>query len=205
MLSSETHFEIETTATFTDTVTLCITYADAGRDGGDDSIEDTYKLFHYDESQVQWVDITTSLDTVNNVICGKTTSFSPFAVFVDTEVLSPLIEGAMTGGGQSSEVDGFLRYTSPSAKSISLPVDTTDFDIGIVYGDIDAGTFQATLNGVPFAGFDPVTVTTSTVTSWETVSIPLDPGRNVLVLKVKGAKASGRTATDTDRLVFIVK
>jgi hypothetical protein len=131
------------------------------------------------------------LDTVNNQICGLTTSFSPFAVFVDI---------AMTGGGQSNEVDSFLSYFSPSAKSTSLPGNTTDFDIGIVYGDtIDAGTFQATLNGVPFAGFDPVTVT------WETVSIPLDPGRNVLVLKVKGAKASGRTATDTDRLVFIVK
>ena len=201
MLSSETHFEIETTATFTDTVTLCITYADAGRDGGDDSIEDTYKLFHYDESQVQWVDITTSLDTVNNVICGKTTSFSPFAVFVDTEVLTPLIEGAIAGGGQSSEVDSFLRYTSPGAKSTSLPVGTTDFDIGIVYGDtINAGTFQATLNGVPFDSFNPGTGET-----WETVSIPLEPGRNVLVLKVEGAKASGRTATDTDRLVFIVK
>ena len=197
MLSSIMSYDVVSTADFTGSVSFCITYADAGRDGGDDSIEDTYKLFHYEDGQ--WVDITTFLDTVNNQICGLTTSFSPFAVFVDTEVLSPLIEGAMTGGGQSSEVDGFLRYTSPSAKSISLPVDTTDFDIGIVYGDIDAGTFQATLNGVPFAGFDPVTVT------WETVSIPLDPGRNVLVLKVKGAKASGRTATDTDRLVFIVK
>jgi len=111
----------------------------------------------------------------------------------------------MTGGGQSNEVDSFLSYFSPSAKSTSLPGNTTDFDIGIVYGDIDAGTFQATLNGVPFAGFDPVTVTTYTVTSWETVSIPLDPGRNVLVLKVKGTKASGRLATDTDRLVFVVK
>ena len=203
MLSSIMSYDVVSTADFTGSVSFCITYADAGRDGGDDSIEDTYKLFHYEDGQ--WVDITTFLDTVNNQICGLTTSFSPFAVFVDTEVLSPLIEGAMTGGGQSSEVDGFLRYTSPSAKSISLPVDTTDFDIGIVYGDIDAGTFQATLNGVPFAGFDPVTVTTYTVTSWETVSIPLDPGRNVLVLKVKGTKASGRLATDTDRLVFVVK
>ena len=191
MLSSIMSYDVVSTADFTGSVSLCITYADAGRDGGDDSIEDTYKLFHYEEAAGQWVDITTSLDTVNNQICGLTTSFSPFAVFVDI---------AMTGGGQSNEVDSFLSYFSPSAKSTSLPGNTTDFDIGIVYGDtIDAGTFQATLNGVPFAGFDPVTVT------WETVSIPLDPGRNVLVLKVKGAKASGRTATDTDRLVFIVK
>jgi len=188
-------YELESTVEFTGSVEVCFTYGPADRGIPDDPAEQFYRLFHYEDGQP--VDITTSRDTENDQICGVVTSFSPFAIFVETEVL---IEGAFPGGGQSSEVDGFLRYTNPTAKSSSLPVDTTGFDIGIVYGDtIDAGTFQATLNGVPFTGFDPVTGT------WETVSIPLDPGRNVLVLKVKGAKASGRTATDTDRLVFIVK
>ncbi len=30
-----------------------------------------------------WEDITTSLDTLNDIICGQTTSFSAFAIFED--------------------------------------------------------------------------------------------------------------------------
>jgi uncharacterized delta-60 repeat protein len=197
-------YELESTVEFTGNVEVCFSYGDVDRDGPDSAEEDLleagYQLFHYVSGQP--VNITTSNDTANDQICGVVTSFSPFAVFVDTEVLTPLIEGAMTGGGQSNEVDSFLRYTSPSAKSSSLPVGTTNFDIGIVYGDtIDPNEFQATLNGnIISDDFNP-----AVTGGWETVKIPLEPGRNVLVLKVKGKKASGRTATDTDRLVFVVK
>jgi PKD repeat protein len=197
MVDSIMSYDVESDVVFTGSVEVCFAYGPGDRNSPDDPAEQFYKLFHYEEATTQWVDITTTRDTPGDTICGLTTSFSPFAVFAETEGLN---ESAMSGGGQSSEVDAFLRYTSPGAKSISLPVGTTDFDIRVGYGDIIADTFQATLNGVPFAGFD------SAVTGgWETVSIPLEPGRNVLVLKVKGKKVSGRLATDTDRLVFIVK
>jgi hypothetical protein len=37
------------------------------------------KLLHFENGN--WVDVTTTLDTVNDVICGQSTSLSPFAVF----------------------------------------------------------------------------------------------------------------------------
>jgi len=42
--------------------------------------EDDIKLLHGDNGQ--WVDVTTSLDKVNNIVCGEVDHFSPFAVAV---------------------------------------------------------------------------------------------------------------------------
>jgi hypothetical protein len=36
-------------------------------------------LFHFQNNN--WMDVTTSIDGVNQVVCGNVTSFSPFAVF----------------------------------------------------------------------------------------------------------------------------
>ena len=68
------YYDIETTATFTGEVTVCLNYTGATFGAG------TPRLFHFTGSV--WTDITTSVDTVNNVICGLTSSFSPFAIFV---------------------------------------------------------------------------------------------------------------------------
>jgi hypothetical protein len=117
-----------------------------------------------------------------------------------TEATIKNITSIMSGGGQRSDVDAFLSYTRPTAKSVSLPAGTTSYDMEIAYGiDIQQGTFQATLNGNPVGGFSPVPNT------WEVVEIPLSQGRNVLILGVKGTRTDGRTATDKDRLVFIVE
>jgi hypothetical protein len=37
------------------------------------------KLFHFEGGS--WIDVTVSLDTINNIVCGSVTSLSPFAVF----------------------------------------------------------------------------------------------------------------------------
>ncbi|PIP73239.1 MAG: hypothetical protein COW88_02495 [Candidatus Lloydbacteria bacterium CG22_combo_CG10-13_8_21_14_all_47_15] len=65
------YFDITTTATFTGTVQVCVNYTSDQGEGG-------LKFLH-EESGV-WVDRTTSLDTVNNIICGEVTSFSFFMV-----------------------------------------------------------------------------------------------------------------------------
>ena len=65
--------DINTTATFSGPVQLCIDYS-----GIRFSKASTLKLMHYTNGA--WVDVTTSNDTVRQVICGSTTSFSPFAV-----------------------------------------------------------------------------------------------------------------------------
>jgi hypothetical protein len=55
-------------------VTVCLPYdLDAVAAGAD------LHLYH-DEAGVGWVDVTTSIDTTNHIVCGATTSFSVFVV-----------------------------------------------------------------------------------------------------------------------------
>jgi alpha-tubulin suppressor-like RCC1 family protein len=67
-------YEITTTAVFSGNIMVCITYDPSGVTN-----EDKLKLFHYENGQ--WVDVTTSLDIINHIICGRVTSFSPFSIF----------------------------------------------------------------------------------------------------------------------------
>jgi hypothetical protein len=67
-------YHLTTTATFSDTVEVCIVYDPllvSGPEGG-------VKLAHFDGTV--WTNITTSVDTLANVVCGKATSLSPFMV-----------------------------------------------------------------------------------------------------------------------------
>lgn len=106
--------------------------------------------------------------------------------------------GSPIGSGRD-DVDAFLAYASPDERTVRLPAGTTSFDVTTLYGpSIMAGTFGAELEGSPVTGFTPAPGT------GETVRIPLAPGRNVLVLSVDGTLADGRTATDRDRLTFVV-
>jgi probable HAF family extracellular repeat protein len=68
-----TFYHVETTATFSGSVTLCFNYSGASYGN-----ENNLKLLHYETGA--WTDVTTSLDTANNIICGSVTSLSPFLV-----------------------------------------------------------------------------------------------------------------------------
>ena len=75
-LGEETvYYELNTTATFTGPVELCLDYS--GMDVGNES---ELKLYHYVGEA--WVDITTSLDMENDIICGEVSSLSIFALMV---------------------------------------------------------------------------------------------------------------------------
>lgn len=109
------------------------------------------------------------------------------------------ISDSFPGGGQRADVDAFLTYANPLQKSTDLPAGTSSVDVTIIYGNtIDPATFQAFVNRVPSGAFNPVAGTS------ETVNIPLASGRNVLLLLVRGVRSDGRTATDRDRLTFVV-
>jgi hypothetical protein len=97
------------------------------------------------------------------------------------------------------DVNQFLQYASPREAQTHLGAGTTSFQVTIAYGaTIDASTFRATLEGLPFAGFAPVPGTRQTVT------VPLLRGRNVLRLQVDGVRSDGRTGSDQDMLTFVV-
>lgn len=72
------YFEISTTATFSGNVEVCITYDETAYDPPETAI----RLLHFTAGA--WSDITTSLDDVANIVCGTTSSFSPFALATRT-------------------------------------------------------------------------------------------------------------------------
>ena len=88
-------FCLETTATFTGMAEVCFDYNE------DDfsQPEKNFRLFHF-KPNGDGVDITTSLDTENNIICGMTDSFSEFAILEEkpqAELEGPDIDGQFGG------------------------------------------------------------------------------------------------------------
>jgi probable HAF family extracellular repeat protein len=69
-----TYYDLFTSALYIDDIKICIDYSTVSY-----STPSALRLFHY-ENDV-WVDVTTSLDTANETICGEVTSLSPFAIF----------------------------------------------------------------------------------------------------------------------------
>ena len=69
-------WDISTTATYIGSATICLPYHSA--------IVSSPHLYHYDRGA--WVDITSGFNPVTQVVCGTTTSFSPFAVLVPSVV-----------------------------------------------------------------------------------------------------------------------
>ena len=70
-----TYYELTTTATFSGSIEVCIDYTGVSFIGPEENL----KLFH---ENTGLVDVTTSLDTINKIICGVVTSLSPFAIFL---------------------------------------------------------------------------------------------------------------------------
>jgi len=68
-----TYYDFTTTSTFSGNVTVCIDYIPSNF-----SNPGMLQLFHYQSGS--WVQVTTSNDTTNGVICGQVNSLSPFAI-----------------------------------------------------------------------------------------------------------------------------
>ena len=67
------YYDVATTATFIGNVEACFTWTE-----GQFHNEKMIRLQHYEANA--WVDVTTSVDTAENVACGRVTSLSPFAL-----------------------------------------------------------------------------------------------------------------------------
>ena len=73
------YYDIETTAEFTGSVELCLNYDDS-----EIMYEVKTRLMYYKNGQ--WQDITSRLDTIDNIVCGKTYTFSNFAPMVQMSI-----------------------------------------------------------------------------------------------------------------------
>ena len=94
----------------------------------------------------------------------------------------------------------FLTYTNPVSSRTHLRATETSFPLAVKYGGTTtAATFHATLNGADVTSrFHP------SPGRLEAVTLTLSPGSNTALLSIDGKTASGRTATDTDRIVLLV-
>jgi len=73
------YYYLETSAEFTDSIEVCITYDDAGLS---DLEEQSLTVQYYDTLAAQWANVTSSLDTLNNVVCGKADELSIFVLAI---------------------------------------------------------------------------------------------------------------------------
>lgn len=141
-------------------------------------------------------------------LCGEENSPcpDPKTFWIQRTVVGPVLPRErvlIDGKGQrSSDVNTFLKYANPTdATTVSLPANTVNYQLAVVFGSsINPDSFSAILNGVDISNQFTVA---SGITS--VVNLPLDSGRNTLVISVDGLRTDGRTATDTDRLTFVVK
>ncbi|MFI5385631.1 MAG: PxKF domain-containing protein [Fimbriimonadales bacterium] len=106
--SFPTYFDIQTTATFSGSVDVCVAYdpLQFPWDPGTNPTGAKPALLHYVNGA--WQDVTSSIDVPTHRVCGTTTSFSPFAVTKQTAVtwsgtLSPVyMNGSSTFHGSGT-------------------------------------------------------------------------------------------------------
>jgi CSLREA domain-containing protein len=100
--SPATYVDVATTATFSGNIAVCNSY-----DPAQYTDPAHLSLLHFDGGA--WVDVTTSNDTVNHVICGQVTSLSPFVVAqkaVCNTTYSGTVKGNLTITGGSTCIIG---------------------------------------------------------------------------------------------------
>jgi virginiamycin B lyase len=85
--SPATYYYLATTSIFTPPATVCFNYAGISFAGAP-------QLFHFESGA--WVNVTVSVDTVNQIICGSVTSFSPFAIFQPQCVTPPSLSVSLS-------------------------------------------------------------------------------------------------------------
>jgi hypothetical protein len=92
---SAMYYHLSTTATFNDSILVCFSYDEAKMPGAEEDLV----ILHYDTTLIppDWVDITVSVDTLSNVVCGRSATLSPFVLAVPaTTTDTDLMPGAPT-------------------------------------------------------------------------------------------------------------
>jgi hypothetical protein len=147
------YYDVSTTATFT-SAELCIRY-------DEDAIgipEIGLTLLHYDELMAVWVDVTTSLDTDENRICGLVTSLSPFIIArrLTVGVDDPHALPARIAFRQSSEnpARGSVRFALELPRRLAVDLRIHDVAGRLVYRLAAGGMWPAGVHELEWRGDD---------------------------------------------------
>jgi len=113
-------YDVTTDASFSGPVTVCFAYDDAGMTAAEEA---NVRLLH--EEGGVFVDVTTSLETASNVVCGVVESFSQFAqaIFAGAIAVDPPVPGLIA---EPAGVSSFtLRGTVAPTGSVTVPLSVT--------------------------------------------------------------------------------
>ena len=140
--------------------TICINYDDAGMDA---ETESKVALWHYEYYynpmyDSGWVDVTTSLDTVNNIVCGETTTLSPFtigiagvATDIGEQIGFSLPHKFVLGQNYPNPFNPqtIFEYSVPNRSNVLIEIFNISGQIvrTLVDGTVSAGTYQITWDG----------------------------------------------------------
>ena len=165
------YYKITTTATYTPPVTVCVNYNPAQY-----SDPSAAQLFHYENSA--WVNITTSNDVTNHIICGQVNTLSPFAIF---EATSYTVTASIAGDSSGGSV-------SPSSQTVSYGAAAT-FTVTTNTG-YTATVSEGTLSGSTWTIPNVTSTHTVTVTFTKNTWTVTPPAHNFDYVKVKKSKAA---------------
>lgn len=116
------YYNITTTAEYSGTITLSFAY-------DEDEIEcdeTELQLMHWDDDLGEWIDVTTFIDTENNIIYGETSSLSTFSIF-QPDITPPTTKLVKKG---SLGVDNWYSsdvYVILSAKDTLSKIDKIEY------------------------------------------------------------------------------
>ncbi|MFQ5608350.1 MAG: hypothetical protein ACE5GA_10415, partial [Candidatus Zixiibacteriota bacterium] len=92
------YYDFTTDATFSGAVTVCIQYSEP-----DTSVDESLlRMLHFVDTS--WTDVTTSLNTATNTICGQDMGLSPFVVGVNASCCAVAGDANNSGGVNIADV-----------------------------------------------------------------------------------------------------
>jgi hypothetical protein len=103
--------DLDFTGEFDGTATVCFPYDEDLVEGNEEDLQ----LLHRNDGETEWQNITTTIDTVLNVICGTITSFSEFAV---AEPESTTTSSSGSSGGCFIATAAYGSYMEPHVMTL---------------------------------------------------------------------------------------
>jgi hypothetical protein len=145
-------YEFTTTASFTKNVQICIKYDDETLAGPEIDV----RLLHYDTSLVtpDWSDITSSLDTLKNVVCGLADDLGKFQL----AVIDPGV-GVMETPPEPGALALFQNVPNPfnPMTTIRYDVPQNGAHVSIIIYDVGGRVIRILVDDVQTAGVKRIT------------------------------------------------
>jgi|GEM_PF-6994267 len=173
---SPMYYSITTTASTSGYITICIQYSDAGLTAAQ---ETALKLYVYETPPGQWRDITISLNTSTNIICGKVSHLSEFAVMVPGGGSAEdwvLMNDPNSGGINCFTAMGENLYAGTEGGGVLQSVDN-----GNTWNPSNSGLTNSVVRALCTAGSalfagtwgDGIFISTDNGTSWKSCNVGL--------------------------------